>query len=130
MYRFEIQRIKGKAHKALGALITGYAVLFFWNHLYLYQICVAILLFLCSIYAISQNEKGILNNRIVSFLSGISFEIYLCHMMFLRVIELLHLERYIHDRNMLTIITYELVIALSIAFSATYKKLERKLIHK
>lgn len=130
LYRFELQSIKGKAHKALGALITGYAVLFFWNHLYLYQICVAILLFLCSIYAISQNGKGILNNRIVSFLSGISFEIYLCHMMFLRVIELLHLERYIHDRNMLTIITYGLVIALSIAFSATYKKLERKLIHK
>lgn len=89
LYRFELQRIKGKAHKAFGALITGYAVLFFWNHLYLYQICVAILLFLCSIYAISQHGKEILNNRIVSFLSGISFEIYLCHMMFLRVIELL-----------------------------------------
>lgn len=131
LYRFDLQElIKGKTHKALGVLITGYAVLFFWNHLYSHQIYVAVLLFLCSIYAVTHEGKGILNNRVVSFLSGISFEIYLCHMMFLRAVGLLHLERHICDRNILTIITYGLVIALSIVFSVTYKKIERRIIHK
>lgn len=131
LYRYDLQKlIKGKTHKALGVLITGYAVLFFWNHLYSHQIYVAVLLFLCSIYAVTHEGKGILNNRVVSFLSGISFEIYLCHMMFLRAVGLLHLERHICDRNILTIITYGLVIALSIVFSVTYKKIERRIIHK
>ena len=39
------------------------------------------------IYAIGNKKRIILNNRVTGFLSGISMEIYLCHMVIFRIIE-------------------------------------------
>lgn len=39
------------------------------------------------IYAIGSKKRKILNNRVTGFLSGISMEIYLCHMVIFRIIE-------------------------------------------
>lgn len=134
LYRYELRGIfKGWMRNVLGFMLIIYSIFFFWKHLYSYAICVALLLFLCVIYAITDTKKqeksNLLDNRFVVFLSGISFEIYLCHMMFLRVVGLLHLEMYVHDVNMLTGITYLLVVALSVAFASAYKRIERRWIH-
>ena len=53
-------------------------------------------------YAIGS-KNIVLNNKVVKYLSGISMEIYLCHMMFYRVSSMLHLERFIHNNDMLNV---------------------------
>lgn len=52
------------------------------------------------IYAIGSRNI-VLNNRVAKYLSGISMEIYLCHMMFFRVASVLHLDKFIHNNDML-----------------------------
>lgn len=47
----------------------------------------------CLIYAIGSKDI-VLNNRVAKYLSGISMEIYLCHMMFFRVASMLHLDKF------------------------------------
>ena len=76
-------------------------------------------LFIMSIlllYAISSNDT-ILNNPLTRYLSGISLEIYLCHMMLYRVVEMLHLERFVPNGNILYPLTCVLVMGGAIIFS-------------
>lgn len=79
-------------------------------------------LWLC--YAIGSNES-ILNNRITHYLSNISMEVYLCHMMAFRGVEMLHLSRYIQQPDVLYWLTCLLTLAVAIVFShiAKYKVL-------
>ena len=56
-------------------------------------------------------------NKIIDFLSGISMEIYLCHMVMFRVVERLHLENYISDSNLNYVVTSVLTICLAICFA-------------
>ena len=55
-------------------------------------------------YAIGSKDI-VLNNRVAKYLSGISMEIYLCHMMFFRVASMLHLDKFIHNNDMLYVAT-------------------------
>lgn len=73
------------------------------------------------IYALGSRDL-ILNNRVVKFLSGISMEVYLCHMVIYRVVERLHIESYIGNENFLYVFTCILVIAGAIIFSWLMKK--------
>ncbi len=73
------------------------------------------------IYALASKNL-ILNNRVVRFISGISMEVYLCHMVMFRVVERIHLERFIADGDVLYILTYCLVIMGAIVFSWFMKK--------
>ena len=68
------------------------------------------------IYAIGSKDI-VLNNRVVKYLSGISMEIYLCHMMFFRVASMLHLERFIHNNDMLYVATCITTLIGAICFS-------------
>ena len=71
-------------------------------------------------YAIGSHDK-ILNNKFVSYISKISLEIYLCHMMFYRVIEKCHLENIIDNNNLLYISTFLATIIGAIVFSHIIK---------
>lgn len=44
-------------------------------------------------FAISRERKSVLNNKITKFIGGISFEVYLCHMLIYRCVEKVHLLR-------------------------------------
>ena len=82
---------------------------------------------LCAIwlmYAIGTEGK-VLNNGFTKYLSGISMEIYLCHMMAFRGVEMLHLSKYIQQPDILYWITCILALAVAIVFShiAKYKVL-------
>ena len=55
------------------------------------------------------------------YLSGISMEIYLCHMMFYRVSSILHLERFIHNNDMLYVATCIATLIGAICFSHVVK---------
>lgn len=73
------------------------------------------------IYALGSKDV-VLNNRIVKFISGISMEVYLCHMVIYRVVERVHFENYIGNENFLYAFTCVLVIAGAIIFSWLMKK--------
>ena len=71
-------------------------------------------------YAIGS-KNIVLNNKVVKYLSGISMEIYLCHMMFFRVASMFHLERSIHNNDMLYVATCIATLIGAICFSHVVK---------
>lgn len=75
-------------------------------------------LWLC--YAIGTNGC-ILNNKVTHYLSNISMEVYLCHMMAFRGVEMLHLSRYIQQPDLLYWLTCILTLAAAIVFSHIVK---------
>ena len=62
-----------------------------------------------------------LDNRVMNFLSSISMEIYLTHMMMFRILERIHLERKIDNPDVLFIVTYIVGIAVTIVFAVLVK---------
>ena len=72
-------------------------------------------------YAIGSKDK-VLNNKIVKYLSGISMEIYLCHMMFYRMSSMLHFERFVHQQDMLYTLTCVVTLIGAICFSHVVKR--------
>lgn len=64
----------------------------------------------------------IMNNGIVRFLSKISMEIYLAHMVMFRVVEKIHIENIIGNCDALYVTTCALVIVLVICFAYTTKR--------
>lgn len=79
--------------------------------------------FLCGlwlIYAIGSNGC-VLNNKVTHYLSGISMEVYLCHMMAFRGVEMLHISRIIHQPDILYWLTCLLTLAFAVIFSHIVK---------
>lgn len=72
------------------------------------------------VYAIGSVDK-ILNNKVVKYLSSISMEIYLAHMVIFRVIEKVHLENYIAQPDLLYVLTSVLTLAGVICFAHVMK---------
>lgn len=72
------------------------------------------------VYAIGTHGI-VLNNRMVKYLSSISMEIYLCHMVCFRVIEKLGLTRHFSNEMMKYAITSILVIVMAVVFSHVMK---------
>lgn len=74
------------------------------------------------IYAISFDSK-ILHNKFTTFISGISLEIYLCHMLIFRVIEKLHLNYLLGKGWLSYILTVGIVCCGAIIFSLMAQKI-------
>lgn len=71
-------------------------------------------------YAIGTNGI-VLNNRITKYLSGISMEIYLCHMACFRVVGYLHLPNYIDNIYAVYFVSCALTILIAIVVSHVSK---------
>ena len=71
-------------------------------------------------YAIGT-KTWVLNNRFTRYISKISLEIYLCHMMAFRVVEKVRLENIIGDRDLLYAVTFLMTLAGAIVFSHIVK---------
>ena len=71
-------------------------------------------------YAIGSRDM-VLNNKIVKYLSGISMEIYLCHMMFYRVVGMIHLDKFIGQCDVLYVVTCIGTLVGAICFSHIVK---------
>jgi len=71
-------------------------------------------------YAVGSKDK-VLSNRIVKYLSGISMEIYLSHMLVYRAVERLHLENIVTQHGLLYVVTSLLTIAGVICFAHVVK---------
>lgn len=90
------------------------------------NILFVLILFVCWVlYAmtggISINGYKFLDNKLMKFLSDISMEIYLCHMVMFRAIEKFNLECFISNSHLYYWLICVLGIALSIIFSWTVK---------
>ena len=71
-------------------------------------------------YAIGTKDV-VLNNRMAKYLSGISMEIYLCHMMFYRVAERLPIDHFVHQRDLKYAVTVVVTLVGAICFSHIVK---------
>ena len=78
-------------------------------------------------YSLGVDKKGILINPFTKFISGISFEIYLCHMLIFRVLEKLGMIHLVKNDVVSYIITSVGTIAGAIVFSYVVKKILKKI---
>ena len=116
-----------KRHRWLVLAVCWLAVVGYWMmslSRFDFVIATSILSGLWLIYAIGS-EGCILNNKVTHYLSNISMEVYLCHMMAFRGIELLHLSKHIQQPDILYWLTCILTLTVAIVFShiAKYKVL-------
>ncbi len=72
-------------------------------------------------YAVGSKARW-LDNRFARYLSGISMEIYLAHMVIYRVIEKAHLEDFIPQGDLLYVVTSLLTIVGAVCFSHVVKR--------
>ena len=72
------------------------------------------------VYAVGSSDF-VLNNKVVKYLSGISMEIYLAHMLIFRVVEKVHLENYIGQNDVLYVATLLLTITGVVCFAHVMK---------
>ncbi|MBR3150133.1 MAG: acyltransferase [Eubacterium sp.] len=77
---------------------------------------------LLTVYAMRENSP-LLENKAAAFLSSISMEIYLCHMMFFRLIEKLKLSHLFENDILSYIFTAAVTLAAAIVFSFAVKKI-------
>ena len=71
-------------------------------------------LIICMYAIVVSNKKTLLSNKIVAFLSTISLEIYLCHMVAYRIVEKLHLMRVFNNAVASYIFVCALVFVCSV----------------
>ena len=119
LYRKELVEFSSKHKVIAGAILLIATVVYFavgGYTLMMLLFCVAAL-----IYTIGCNRGGVLVNPIVKFLGGISFEIYLCHMVIYRVFEKLHLGHLFGNGLLAYIFTAVAVICGSVVFSVCAK---------
>lgn len=82
-------------------------------------------LIICMYAIVVSNKKTLLSNKIVAFLSTISLEIYLCHMVAYRIVEKLHLMRVFNNAVASYIFVCALVFVCSVIGSILFQKVYR-----
>lgn len=115
LYREQLKRIAEEKKLFVWLVAVMAAVLYFIvgsNTITMLLVCVTLL-----VYAIGIHKKGILFNPFTKFISSISFEIYLCHMVSYRVIEKLHLTNLVSNNVISYVITCALTITGAVVFS-------------
>lgn len=122
LYRKSIVEIVGRT-KWLGPLLFGVVTVSYYA---LPKVQLFSELFFLStfvLFAISfSDRKGIFNNSVVKFISEISMEIYLCHMLFFRVVEKLHFENYISNDDLLFVVSFVLTFSGALVFALIWKR--------
>lgn len=120
LYRKELAEFASKHKVIAGAILLIAAVAYLalgGNTLTMLFFCVAAL-----VYALGcTSGGGVLVNPVAKFLGGISFEIYLCHMVIYRVLEKLHLVHPFGNVLLAYIFTAVAVICGSVVFSVCAK---------
>ena len=119
LYRKELVEFAAKYKVIAGAILLIATVAYFalgGNTLTILFFCVAAL-----VYTLGCKRGGVLVNPVAKFLGGISFEIYLCHMVIYRVLEKLHLVHLFGNGLLAYIFTAVAVICGSVVFSVCVK---------
>ena len=106
--------------------VLGYTFCFFIFTEYRFELSNLILYALWLIYAVGEvtgkRKTTFFNNPIMAFLSEISMEVYLCHMMVFRLIEKLHLEDKFFNTDLFYYISFILTLMGAVSMSFVWKK--------
>lgn len=127
LYRGQLGR---KEYRWIWLIVTvlGFIVQFKYHPVicgdnYMYMM---LLFTVCICYTMTGGIKifGIylLDNKLMKFIGGLSMEIYLCHMVIFRVIERVHLEKFIDNPHLLYWVWCFVGIVAAIAFSWLVKE--------
>ncbi len=125
LYRKPISKFV-KSNFSLACIITIILTICYFafkdnvHNSFLYYTLELLVFTLWLLYAIGSTDL-LLNNKIVKYLSTISMEIYLAHMVIYRVVEKIHLENYIQQNDILYIVTALLTIVGVICFAHVMK---------
>ena len=126
LYRKELAEFASKHKVIAGAILLIVTVAYFavdGNTLTMLFFCVAALIYTLG----CTRGGGKLVNPVAKFLGGISFEIYLCHMVIYRVLEKLHLVHLFGNGLLAYIFTAVAVICGSVVFSVCAKRFLNKI---
>lgn len=119
LYRKELAEFATKYKVFAAIILLGSTIVYFVlgsSTFTMLFFCVAAL-----IYTLGCKTGWILVNPVAKFLGGISFEIYLCHMIIYRVLEKLHLVHLFGNGLLAYIFTAVTVICGSVVFSVCAK---------
>ncbi len=83
---------------------------------------VSVVLLVYAVAASAGNSRGVLENGVTQFFSGISMEIYLSHMVIFRVLEKLHLNTALGDGWMQYVFTVVIVVAGASVFAVVMQR--------
>lgn len=126
LYRDLILKVSSWGKWSLRIITIGYTVWFFVYPEMRFTLANLIMYALWVMYAIVENSTNrkwtLLNNPLMTFLSGVSMEVYLSHMMIFRAIEKIHLERYITNNDINYWITCILTILGAVSLAWFWKK--------
>ena len=124
LYKDNIEeRLNGKIW--LCVLICIILTFLYWNSIewkygYFKVLIISCVMTAWLTFAIGCPNK-VLHNKIIDYLSGISMEVYLSHMLSFRAVSMLHLSRYIQQPDLLYWSTCILTLAVAICFSHSVK---------
>ena len=78
------------------------------------------------IYAVASFKEGILSNTIVKFISSISMEVYLSHMLIFRILEKIHFLHIFESNFLSYFVVATITLCGAIVFSITIRKIFNK----
>lgn len=130
LYKFSSKIVNLRWIEVLALLYTIFFFAFSEYRVALISNCFLFSLWICVAIREQKAKRKwtLLNNRGMTFVSGISMEVYLCHMLFFRLVEKVHLEMLIQDRNMLYFVVCTFVLLCAMSFSLMFKKAEQFII--
>lgn len=126
LYKDNLEKlIAGGGKKALLLLICIAVTMFYWTCSNIKDTYSGVLIKSCTmgiwlVFAIVSQTK-VLHNKVIDYLSGISMEIYLSHMMSFRAVQFLHISNYVHNIHIVYLVTCLLTLAIAIVFSHVVK---------
>ena len=128
LYKDDIIKILNKSRIVSFLLLLISIVIFFVmpKNEALFTIRILPMCIMLIAYAISFESK-VLDNKFTTFISGISLEIYLCHMVIFRIVEKLKLTHIVNNNLLSYIITFIGVTIGAIMFSYIFKLVLKKI---
>ena len=135
LYKDSIIKILNK-NRIISLMILIISIIIYFvipNNDYLFTIRILPMCIMLLAYAISFDSK-ILDNKFTGFISSISLEIYLCHMVMFRIVEKLQLLKLIDNNLCSYFFVYGLVligaIGIAIGFKVVWNYVEKKVFRR
>lgn len=124
LYRKELKKfVQNHRSIAGGILIISIVCFYLWTYGIWSRLVMSSVVL---INALDVKARGFLQNKLTHFISGISFEIYLSHMIIYRVIERLNLNRVSDNDTVSYAVTCIATIVGSVVFSVVVQAGEQK----
>lgn len=121
LYRDELERLSRKYGAiALLMVLGAVAAYFLVGGNTVTMLLVSILLL---VYALGRTRGGVLRNPVTKFISSVSMEIYLCHMVIFRVVERMGFNTIIGNGWVQYAVTVVIVLVGAVIFSVIVKKI-------